>query len=172
MKRLAGLALVLLTACASSSSARTYTGAAYVTEISGPMPELSGETLQGGTFSPEDYRGRVVVVAFWATWCGPCRREQPVLNAAALAAGPDGPVFVGIDYVDDRAAALAWIDEFDVPYPSLEDPSGATAYRFGVPFLPATIFVDATREMRFRVVGAVDARTLADLLAKTSEPAA
>jgi thiol-disulfide isomerase/thioredoxin len=132
------------------------------------MPELSGQTLGSGTLDPRALRGRVVVVNFWATWCGPCRREQPVLSAAQAGGGPDGPLFIGVDYRDDPAAARAYLDEFGVAYPSLEDPSGTLAYRFGVPYLPATVFVDASGEMRYRAVGALDAATLADLIARTA----
>ena len=158
--------LILLPAC--SGGATTSEGGAAVSEISGTLPDLAGSTLQGGTLSPGDYAGRVVVVNFWATWCGPCRREQPVLSATQERQGDAGAAFIGINYRDDAAAARAYLDEFDVAYPSLEDPSGSLAYRFDVPYLPATIIADARGMLRFRVVGAVDAATLDDLIAKAS----
>jgi thiol-disulfide isomerase/thioredoxin len=160
-----GLAAALLLA-ACSSGARA--GPGGIVEVSGPMPELAGETLQGGTLEPSDYAGRVVVVNFWATWCGPCRREQPELSAVQAEQGPEGAFFIGVNFRDDAAAARAYLEEFHVAYPSLSDPSGATAYRFGVPYLPATIVVDASGEMRFRAVGALDAATLRDLIARAS----
>lgn len=164
VKRVLPLALVLLAACSSGAAE----GPAGVTEVSGAAPELSGTTLQGTTFGPSDHAGRVLVVNFWATWCGPCRREQPELSAVEASQGPDGAVFVGVNFRDDAAAARAYLDEFEVGYPSLEDPSGSLAYRFGVPYLPATIVVDAEGDLRFRAVGALDEATLRDLIARAS----
>ncbi len=161
------VALVLLAACSSGAAT---TGGPAVKEVSGPMPELSGPTLQGGTLSPQDYAGRVVVVNFWATWCGPCRQEQPVLTEVQAKQGPEGAAFVGVNFRDDAAAARAYLDSFDVAYPSLSDDSGQIAYRFGVPYLPSTIIVDAAGEMRSRVVGAIDGPTLERLIAEASTP--
>lgn len=157
------LALILM-ACSSGPAAEGH----RVVEVSGPLPELRGETLQGGRLEPGDYAGRVVVVNVWATWCGPCRREQPALSAVQAEQGPDGAFFVGVNLRDDEAAARAYLEEFDVAYPSLSDPAGSLAYRLGVPYLPATIVADARGEMRFRAVGALDAATLRDLIARAS----
>jgi thiol-disulfide isomerase/thioredoxin len=164
MRRLLPLLLVALSACGSSPVG---SGPA-VERVDGRMPALEGESLQGGTVSAADLAGRVVVVNFWATWCGPCRREQPVLSAAHAEGGEGGPVFVGVDYRDDAAAARAYLEEFDVAYPSLSDEAGDVAYRFGVPFLPTTVIVDAEGNLRYRVTGAIDAATLRDLLERVS----
>ena len=138
--------------------------------ISGAAPVLEGETLTGGTVAPSDYAGRVLVVNLWGTWCDPCEREQPILVAAHREAGPDGPFFLGIDERDDPATALKWIEDYDVGYPNLSDPSGYLAYRFGVPFLPATIVIDANGRLRYRVVGAIDRGTLDRLVREASAP--
>lgn len=166
MKRLVPLALILLVACAPSGAATQASSA--VIEISGALPDLSGATLQGPALSSAAYRGHVVVVNFWATWCGPCRREQPILSAEEANQGPNGAVFIGVDYRDDDAAGRAYLDEFGVAYPSLIDASGSLAYRFGVPYLPATIVADANGRLRYRVVGAIDAQTLRGLITKAA----
>ena len=161
------LVLVLVLAACSADAAPD--GPA-VESISGVAPVLQGETLAGGTLVPSDYAGRVLVVNLWATWCGPCQREQPILSAAHADAGPDVAFFLGIDERDDSAAALAWVERFDVRYPSLSDPSGYLAYRFGVPFLPATIVIDAEGRLRYRVVGEIDRETLDRLVREASVP--
>ena len=167
MVRVRWLSALLLFVLASCSSADADSPAG-VTEVSGAMPALSGATLAGGSIVPGDYAGRVLVVNFWATWCGPCRREQPALSKLEAAQGSDGAVFIGVNFRDDAAAARAYVEEFSVAYESLLDPSGSVAYRFGVPYLPATIVVDAQGELRFRVVGAVDEGTLGGLIARAS----
>lgn len=124
-----------------------------VVELAGPMPELSGEAVVGGTVGPEDYRGRPVVVNFWATWCGPCRREQPALQR--LAEEYDGRVaFVGVNHTDDRAAAREYLRQYGVTYPSVFDPAGEVAFDFEIPYLPATVLVDADGRLRYRLLGA------------------
>lgn len=158
-------ALLLLTACSGSASPAG--GGAAVTEISGPMPSsLAGETLRGVRLDPADLEGKIVVVNFWATWCGPCRREQPALSDVYERRKDGTPpvAFVGVNYRDDAAAARAYLEEFEVEYPSLSDPAGSLAYDFGVPFLPSTIVIDSTARMRYRAVGEVDADQLEELI--------
>jgi thiol-disulfide isomerase/thioredoxin len=125
-----------------------------VVEISGPMPRVEGSGLQGETIGPSTYRGEVVVVNFWASWCGPCRREQPGLQRLHEEYGGRGVQFLGIDFKDDPAAARTYLNEFGVTYPSVADPSGRLAYEFRIPYLPATIIVGRDGEMRYLLVGA------------------
>jgi cytochrome c biogenesis protein CcmG/thiol:disulfide interchange protein DsbE len=170
MRRLIPFLLVALVALVACGSPGPVSSGPAVERIDGPMPSLEGEALLGGSLSPGEYAGRVIVVNFWATWCGPCRREQPILSSAHAAGGDRGPFFVGVDYRDDAAAARAYLQEFDVRYPSLLDEAGDLAYRFGVPFLPTTVIVDAEGNLRFRVTGEIDAATLRDLVARASSP--
>jgi peroxiredoxin len=93
-----------------------------------------------------------------------------VLVEAHRDAGPDGPAFVGIDVRDDVDAARRWLDRYGVEYPSLSDPSGYLQYRFGAPFLPATIVIDPDGRLRYRVVGEIDRETLDRLVTQASAP--
>jgi thiol-disulfide isomerase/thioredoxin len=124
-------------------------------EVSGPMPAISSPALERGTVAPKTYRGEVVVVNFWASWCGPCRKEQPGLERLWAEYGERGTQFLGVNFRDDPAAARAYLDEFDVTYPSVAD-DGLIAHRFRVPYLPATVLVDRSGQMRYRLLGAQD----------------
>ena len=129
-----------------------------------PLPALTGPTVQGGHVAATDYAGHVLVVNFWATWCGPCREEQPALQQVWGDYQSRGVRFVGVNYRDDSAAAGAWIDEFGVTYPSIEDPSGAWADDFGFLGLPDTYVSDAGGTIRYVVTGATTAEQLSGVL--------
>jgi thiol-disulfide isomerase/thioredoxin len=123
-------------------------------DISGPMPRIEKDALVEGGVTPDLYRGKVLVVNFWASWCGPCRQEQPGLQALWDEYEPGRQVqFLGIDFRDDEAAAQEYVREFSVTYPSVTD-DGPLANDFGIPYLPATVIVDRSGEMRYRLLGA------------------
>ena len=122
-----------------------------VIERSGPMPALEGKWLNG-ELTPESYRGKVVLVNFWGSWCGPCRKEQPVLQR--LSEEYEGRVqFIGVDFLDSEARGREFIREFGVTYPSVMD-DGPLGHEFGVPYAPATFLVDRSGEMRYQLLGA------------------
>lgn len=101
-------------------------------------------------------RGTVGVVNFWGSWCGPCREEQRGLEALWQEYRGRGVQFIGMNERDQKAAALAYLDEFGVSYPSLWDPDAAQSYRFKVRYMPATYVIDRSGRIAATIVGAIE----------------
>lgn len=113
----------------------------------------------GTVTSLADYAGEVVVLNFWASWCGPCREEQPDLNEAVVALEGLPVSFLGVNIDDTVPNALAHVREFEIPYPSLFDPSVAYAAEFGAVgprSIPTTIMIDHEGRVAARLFGITD----------------
>ncbi len=122
----------------------------------------------------EDFAGQVVVVNFWASWCGPCRTEQPDLNDAHAQLPADEVAFLGVNIEDSRPNALAHIREFEIPYPSLYDPANDYASRFadvGPRNIPSTLFIDHEGRVAVRVFGVIGTRETTSLAAAIADEA-
>lgn len=111
--------------------------------------------LDGGTFKLSDYWGRPVVLNFWASWCGPCRAEAPVLEEAWRQYKDRGVMFVGIAVQDREENAWAFIKEFGLTYPIGLDVDDRIAALYQVTGLPTSVFIDANGRIRHRWLGAI-----------------
>lgn len=124
------------------------------------LPDLAS----GQSISLSDFRGRIVVLNVWASWCLPCREEAPGLQATWQAYRSLGVQFLGSNYADDRYAARAFVDEFGITYPSVFDPSGKLAADYGFFGLPSTFVIDGSQRIRVRFTGYVTEHDLRKIL--------
>jgi cytochrome c biogenesis protein CcmG/thiol:disulfide interchange protein DsbE len=112
----------------------------------GERPAAPGVTLprlgQPGKASLADYRGKVVVLNFWASWCGPCKSESPLLERWHRRIAPQGGTVLGIDEQDVESDALGFARRYGLAYPSLRDGPGARQKEFGVTGVPETLVID------------------------------
>jgi cytochrome c biogenesis protein CcmG/thiol:disulfide interchange protein DsbE len=113
-------------------------------ELAGePAPELELPRLSGnGVGSLADYRGKVVVLNFWASWCEPCREESPLLQRWHERIGERGGLVLGVDALDEIGHARAFIEEYGLTYPMLRDGDGSTREPFGILGFPETFVID------------------------------
>jgi thiol-disulfide isomerase/thioredoxin len=139
-------------------------------------PVVRGKTLDGKQVSLSDFKGRVVVLNVWGSWCPPCRKEAPDLAAASRALRSDRVAFLGINNRDyDPAPARAYVRRFGVPYPSIYDPDGAQllGFRGTMPLssFPWTVVIDKQGRVAARVLGPLTKRTVEQLAHDVAESA-
>lgn len=116
---------------------------------------FTGKTLDGAAFSLSDYAGAVTVINVWASWCGPCRDESPMLAQLARTAGA-GVRFVGLDELDSRSAAVSFVASVGATYPDVTDAEGALLARLRLlptKAIPSTMVLDADQRVVGTIVG-------------------
>ena len=133
-------------------------------------PEFTGTTLTGSQLSLSSYRGKVLVLNFWGSWCVPCREEASTLSVVAAQYQPSGVSFLGVDVRDTAASAEAFARSFHVPYPSVSDSSSLITQDFTavVPIAatPTTLVIDRTGHIAGAVFGTATYPELTAILAK------
>ena len=154
----AAAATLLLSACGSGGVQGGSNNTGFITGSDGiatakkgesaAAPDLSGETLEGKTLSLSDYKGKVVVINVWGSWCPPCRAEAENFAKVSKDTAGDGVQFVGINTRDTSTEpAKAFEQDYGVTYPSLYDPTGKLMLRFkkgtlNPQAIPSTLVID------------------------------
>lgn len=152
---------------ATSSRIITSTGGVFsaLNRQSAPLWSLPGLRDSTSTISIAQFQGKPLILNFWASWCAPCRKEMPALQEVAHRF--QGKVtFVGVDTIDKRGTALAFLAKTGVTYASGYDPKGLVASSYGVYGLPNTFFVSPSGELLGRQVGALTTARLEELVQK------
>ena len=123
-----------------------------------PAFALSSLTQPARTISLADFRGRPLVVNFWASWCVPCRTEMPLLEKAHLR--HPAVAFLGIDVNDTTGSAVAFLHQVHVTYPAASDANGTVAVLYGLIGLPITVFISPNCRIAGRHIGQLSESSL------------
>ena len=122
-----------------------------------PAPDFSLAVLRPqsskSTLSLSNFKGRPVVLNFWASWCAPCKEELPLLERTwkqVQAQGKD-VVFLGIDFQESNGDGMSFVRQYSITYPIVLDADGSVGFKYGITSLPQTIFIDRNGTVMSRV---------------------
>jgi len=144
-KLLRGLQLWLLAGCI----ALLVPLAASAVEEGKAAPDFTLKSLTGKNMKLSEMTGNVVLINFWASWCGPCREEMPLLNALHKKYEPLGFSVLGINVEENVEAARGFMKEFPVDFPVLLDNTNEVSQRYKVIAMPTTVVVDRDGNIRY-----------------------
>ena len=136
------LTLVIFIATAS-------VGLATAASVSGAAPDFTLKSLTGKNLKLSEMRGDVVLINFWASWCGPCRQEMPLLNALHKKYEPLGFTVLGVNVEENSDDARGFMKNFPVDFPVLLDHINKVSKQYDVVAMPTTVVVDRDGNMRF-----------------------
>ncbi|MGV9288630.1 TlpA family protein disulfide reductase [Streptomyces sp. NPDC003470] len=177
----AAVAALLVSACSSGGTSGGGGQTGFITGSDGistakegeraDAPELSGKTVDGGQVDVADYKGKIVVINVWGSWCGPCRAEAKNLETVYRDTKDQGVQFVGINTRDPSVGpARAFEKDYGISYPSLYDPTGKMMLRFekgtlNPQAIPSTLVIDRNGKVAARSLQGLSEEKLRKMLA-------
>jgi peroxiredoxin len=114
----------------------------------GPAPQFTLGSKAGPSVSLAQYKGQVVMLNFWASWCGPCRQEMPLLESIYKKYRPMGFTLIGVNVEPDSNAANEWLKQTPVSFPILYDKESKVSKMYDVAGMPSTVIIDRTGKVR------------------------
>ncbi|RBW49889.1 TlpA family protein disulfide reductase [Marinobacter sp. F3R11] len=117
--------------------------------INVPAPDFTLESRSGDNVRLEDHRGEVVMLNFWASWCGPCRQEMPLMDDIYSRYQDLGFTILAVNVDENRDEALRFLDKVPVSYPVLYDPESSVSELYEVPAMPTTVMIDRDGKARY-----------------------
>ena len=118
-------------------------------DASGPAAAFSLKSRTGGEVSLGSLKGKVVLINFWATWCGPCRKEMPLLELIQKKYAPLGFTMLGVNVEEDTRLMDTFLKDVPVTFPVLLDPANGVSKLYNVSAMPSTVIVDRKGNVRF-----------------------
>jgi len=115
----------------------------------GPAPGFTLPERNGGQISLDELQGQVVMINFWASWCGPCRQEFPLLEQMQQRYEPLGFTILGVNVEQNTDDAERWLAETDVSFPILFDRENSVSQMYDVHAMPSTVFIDRAGQVRY-----------------------
>ena len=117
--------------------------------IQGPAPDFALKSNTGKNLRLSEYRGQVVMINFWASWCGPCRQEMPLLEDMYKRYQSLGFTILGVNVEEDSSKAKRLLKEIPVSFPILFDNRNQVSKMYNVVAMPSTVLVDRDGNMRY-----------------------
>lgn len=142
-----------------------------------PAPELQAQDLAGAPKNLANYRGKVVLLNFWASWCPPCLREMPSMERLRMKMTGRPLAIVALDSAETPAEVNAYLSRMKLGFPILLDPDGSNTKRWKVFALPTSFLLDADGRVRYVLTGPTEwdegeaLGVIESLLAELSVPA-
>ncbi|HEX3915339.1 MAG TPA: TlpA disulfide reductase family protein [Steroidobacteraceae bacterium] len=139
----------LLKRCAMAAIVVASTALAAGGDAAGPAPSFTLSTLAGQPSGLGAYKGQVVMVNFWATWCGPCQQEMPLLDQMYKKYKPAGFTLIGINVDKETPPVKQLLERKPVSFPVLLDPANQVSKAYHVDEMPSSVIIDRKGQIRY-----------------------